>query len=63
MCMYNQMFIAGVKLWPQHYRPKYILLTWVLVTLIIDFGELILITTTMYMFIGEIQLFQHIPGA
>ena len=30
---------AGVTVWPQHYRPKYVLLLWVLVTLVIDFGK------------------------
>ena len=30
---------AGISIWPQHCRPKYILLTWVIVTLIIASGE------------------------
>ena len=33
------MLILGVTMWPQHHRPKYILLLWLLVTLIIDFGK------------------------
>ena len=33
------MFISGVPVWPQHNCAKYILLTWVLVTLILDFGK------------------------
>ena len=33
------MCIAGVSIWPQHYRPKYILLLWSFATLIIAFGE------------------------
>ena len=41
-------FIAGVTVWPQHYRPKYILLIWVLVTLILDFGEQNLIDKIIY---------------
>ena len=54
--------IPGI-IWPQHYRPKYILLTWVVVTLIIVFGEHTLINATMCMFTEKPLLFQHIQGA
>ena len=44
------MFISGVPVWPQHNCAKYILLTWVLVTLILDFGKLFMSCTIMFMF-------------
>ena len=47
------MFFSGVPVWPQHNHAKYILLTWVLVTLILDFGKPNMSCATMFMFFGK----------
>ena len=47
------MFISGVPVWPQHNCAKYILLTWVLVTLILDFGKPFMSCATMFMFLNK----------